>query len=139
LTVRYQYFRDIVTNANVGQFNLPETGSDHTRSGAHASGNGPQIIGAHAINESRFQFVHADNENTPLQTGRPWMLAERLEERQRRVRHIQHSESLRISEHHLFELRQACWKFAAEFALRTIATRSAIISTARFPSLAAES
>ncbi|HWY09083.1 MAG TPA: carboxypeptidase regulatory-like domain-containing protein, partial [Candidatus Acidoferrales bacterium] len=28
LTVRYQYFRDVATNANVGQFNLPETGSD---------------------------------------------------------------------------------------------------------------
>jgi hypothetical protein len=28
-----------------------------------------QIIGAHTINESRFQFVRSDNENTPLQSG----------------------------------------------------------------------
>src|SRR5882762_604335 len=69
LTVRYQYFRDIVTNANVGQFNLPETGSDTLGVEHTLQATDTQIIGAHAINESRFQFVHADNENTPLQTG----------------------------------------------------------------------
>ena len=69
LTVRYQYFRDVVTNANVGQFNLPETGSDTLGVEHTFQATDTQIIGAHAINESRFQFVHADNENTPLQTG----------------------------------------------------------------------
>ena len=69
LTVRYQYFRDVVTNANVGQFNLPETGSDTLGVEHTFQATDTQIIGAHAINESRFQIVHADNENTPLQTG----------------------------------------------------------------------
>jgi len=69
LTVRYQYFRDVVTNANVGQFNLPETGSDTLRVEHTFQATDTQIIGAHAINESRFQFIHADNESTPLQTG----------------------------------------------------------------------
>jgi hypothetical protein len=69
LTVRYQYFRDVVTNAGVGQFNLPETGSNTLRVEHTFQATDTQIIGAHAINESRFQFIHADNESTPLQTG----------------------------------------------------------------------
>jgi hypothetical protein len=69
LTVRYQYFRDVGTNANVGQFNLPETGSDTLGVEHTFQATDTQIIGAHAINESRFQFVHSDTENTPLQTG----------------------------------------------------------------------
>jgi hypothetical protein len=69
LTARYQYYRDVVTNAGVGQFNLPETGADTLGVEHTFQATDTQIIGAHAINESRFQFVHADNENTPLQTG----------------------------------------------------------------------
>ena len=69
LTVRYQYFRDVVTNANVGLFNLPETGTDTLGVEHTFQATDTQIIGAHAINESRFQFIHADNESTPLQTG----------------------------------------------------------------------
>jgi len=69
LTVRYQYFRDVATNAGVGQFNLPETGSNTLGVEHTLQATDTQIIGAHAINESRFQFVHADNESTPLQTG----------------------------------------------------------------------
>jgi hypothetical protein len=69
LTVRYQYYRDVTTNAGVGQFNLPETGSDTLGVEHTFQATDTQIIGAHAINESRFQFIHADTENTPLQTG----------------------------------------------------------------------
>jgi len=69
LTVRYQYFRDVATNAGVGQFNLPETGSNTLGVEHTLQATDTQIIGAHAINESRFQFVRADNESTPLQTG----------------------------------------------------------------------
>jgi hypothetical protein len=69
LTVRYQYFRDVAANAGVGQFNLPETGSNTLGVEHTLQATDTQIIGAHAINESRFQFVRADNENTPLQTG----------------------------------------------------------------------
>jgi Carboxypeptidase regulatory-like domain len=69
LTVRYQYFRDVATNASVGQFNLPETGTDTLGVEHTFQATDTQIIGAHAINESRFQFVHSDTESTPLQTG----------------------------------------------------------------------
>ena len=69
LTVRYQYFRDVATNAGIGLFNLPETGTDTLGVEHTFQATDTQIIGAHAINESRFQFVHADTENTPLQTG----------------------------------------------------------------------
>ena len=69
LTVRYQYFRDVATNTGVGQFNLPETGSNTLGVEHTLQATDTQIIGAHAINESRFQFVRSDNENTPLQTG----------------------------------------------------------------------
>jgi Carboxypeptidase regulatory-like domain len=69
LTVRYQYYRDVVTNTGVGQFNLAETGSDTLGVEHTFQATDTQIIGAHAINESRFQFIHSDNENTPLQTG----------------------------------------------------------------------
>jgi len=77
LTVRYQYFRDVATNAGVGQFNLPETGSDTLGLEHTFQATDTQIIGAHAVNESRFQFVHSDNENTPLQTGTTLDVAER--------------------------------------------------------------
>jgi hypothetical protein len=69
LTVRYQYFRDAANNAGVGQFSLPELGANTLGVEHTLQATDTQIIGAHAINESRFQFVHADNENTPLQTG----------------------------------------------------------------------
>jgi Carboxypeptidase regulatory-like domain len=69
LIVRYQYYRDVVTNAGVGQFNLAETGSDTLGVEHTFQATDTQIIGAHAVNESRFQFIHSDNESTPLQTG----------------------------------------------------------------------
>jgi hypothetical protein len=69
LTVRYQYYRDVGTNANVGQFNLPQLGTDTLGVEHTFQATDTQIIGAHAINESRFQFVHADTESTPLETG----------------------------------------------------------------------
>jgi hypothetical protein len=68
LTVRYQYFRDVETNDGVGQFNLLETGTDFFNEEHTLQATDTQIIGAHAINESRFQFVHENNENTPIST-----------------------------------------------------------------------
>jgi hypothetical protein len=68
LTVRYQYFRDIQSNSGVGQFNLPEAGANLLGVEHTLQATDTQIIGAHAINESRFQFVHADSENTPVST-----------------------------------------------------------------------
>ena len=68
LTVRYQYFRDVQANGGVGQFNLPQVGTNLLGVEHTLQATDTQIIGAHAINESRFQFVRADTENTPVST-----------------------------------------------------------------------
>jgi len=76
--VRYQYFRDIVTNANVGQFNLPETGSDTLGVEQRFRQRTPRSSERMQSTSRGSNLFHADNENTPLQPGRPWMLAERF-------------------------------------------------------------
>jgi len=68
LTARYQYFRDVQTNSGVGQFNLPQVGANLLGVEHTLQATDTQIMGAHAINESRFQFLHLDNENTPVST-----------------------------------------------------------------------
>jgi len=68
LTVRYQYFRDVQSNSGVGQFNLPQAGANLLSVEHTLQATDTQILGAHAINESRLQFVHLDNENTPVST-----------------------------------------------------------------------
>jgi hypothetical protein len=69
LTGRYQYFRNTETNGSVGQFTLAELGTNNLDVEHTVQLTDTQIIGAHAINESRFQYVHADTENTPLNTA----------------------------------------------------------------------
>ena len=66
LTVRYQYFRNTETNNGVGQFNLPQLGANLLGEEHTLQATDTQIIGAHAVNESRFQFLHSNNENTPV-------------------------------------------------------------------------
>ena len=68
LTVRYQYFRDVETNEGVGQFNLPELGTNTLGVEHTLQATDTQVIGAHVINESRFQFIHQDNGTTPVST-----------------------------------------------------------------------
>jgi hypothetical protein len=66
LTVRYQYFRDVETNEGVGQFNLGATGLNTLEVEHTLQATDTQIIGPHVINESRFQFLHDDNETVPV-------------------------------------------------------------------------
>jgi Carboxypeptidase regulatory-like domain len=66
LTVRYQYWRDTETNEDVGQFNLGETGLNTLEVEHTLQATDTQVIGAHVINESRFQFVQDDNEIMPV-------------------------------------------------------------------------
>jgi len=66
LTVRYQYFHDSEKNDNVGEFNLPETGTNYDQVEHTLQATDTQVIGAHIVNESRFQFLHSDEENTPV-------------------------------------------------------------------------
>ena len=69
LTARYQYERDIRNNEGIGQFNLPATGNNSLSVEHTFQVTDTQIFGAHTVNESRFQFVHEDNESNPLSTA----------------------------------------------------------------------
>jgi len=66
LTVRYQYYRDVENGNNAGQFNLPETAANLLVVEHTLQATDTQVIGTHVINESRFQFIHDDEENTPV-------------------------------------------------------------------------
>ena len=106
--MRYQYYRDVETNTGVGQFNLPETGTNVFSQEHTLQATDTQVIGAHAINESRFQFIHDDSENTPVST------LTNLERgrcvhglRVRRIRHFGPAKAIRIPEHHVPEFPQA--------------------------------
>ena len=68
LTVRYQYYRNTEENSGVGAFALPEAGTSLLGVEHTIQATDTQIFGAHVINESRFQFVHDDNEQTPAST-----------------------------------------------------------------------
>jgi hypothetical protein len=68
LTVRYQYYRDVETNNGVGEFILPTQGTNDLSVEHTLQATDTQVIGAHVVNESRFQFIHQDDEVTPLST-----------------------------------------------------------------------
>ena len=66
LTARYQYWRNTETNAEVGQFTLAPLGTNDLSIEHTVQATDTQIFGAHIINESRFQYVHQDNESKPI-------------------------------------------------------------------------
>ena len=65
LTARYQYFRNTETNGTVGQFTLAALGTKDLSVEHTLQVSDTQVIGAHAINETRFQFIHEDTETAP--------------------------------------------------------------------------
>jgi hypothetical protein len=68
LTARYQYYRDTQDNAGVGGFNLPSTGHNNV-SGEHTVQiSDSQVLGAKAVNETRFQYLRDNSEQTPIST-----------------------------------------------------------------------
>jgi hypothetical protein len=68
LTVRYQYFRDDLSNQGVGGFNL-NTLAFHSLSTEHTLQIGDtQVFGTKIVNETRFQFLHEPFEETPFST-----------------------------------------------------------------------
>jgi Carboxypeptidase regulatory-like domain len=69
LTARYQYFRDSETNDGVGQFNLAETGNNTLETEHTLQVTDTQIIGAHVIEEVRFQYVRDDTATKPVNPG----------------------------------------------------------------------
>jgi hypothetical protein len=66
LTARYQFWRDSETNDNVGQFSLAELGVNELSTEHTFQISDTQVIGAHVINETRFQYVHDNSLTTPV-------------------------------------------------------------------------
>jgi len=69
LTARYQYWRNTETNGEVGQLTLAGLGTQDLSTEHTLQVSDTQVIGAHAINEIRFQYVHDNSETTPLNTA----------------------------------------------------------------------
>ncbi|HXY00310.1 MAG TPA: TonB-dependent receptor [Candidatus Limnocylindrales bacterium] len=69
LSARYQYWHNTETNSEVGQFTLQALGTKNHSAEHTVQATDTQVIGAHVINESRFQYVHDSSENTPTNTS----------------------------------------------------------------------
>jgi hypothetical protein len=69
LTARYQYWRNSETNGNVGQWTLAQLGNTDLSVEHTLQVSDTQVIGAHVINESRFQYVHDSDDATPATTA----------------------------------------------------------------------
>ncbi len=69
LTVRYQYYHDTQDNAGVGQFSLPSTGYDTSSSENTLQMTDSQVLGAKAVNETRFEYERDGSQQNPLSTA----------------------------------------------------------------------
>jgi hypothetical protein len=69
LTVRYQYFHDTQDNAGVGQFALSSTGYDSEATEHTLQISDTQAIGSKVVNETRFQYLRENSQQTPLNAG----------------------------------------------------------------------
>ena len=69
LTARYQFYRDTQENAGVGGFVLPEAGYDTTSTEHTVQISDSQILGAKAVNETRFQYLRDNSSQNPLSTA----------------------------------------------------------------------
>jgi len=69
LTARYQFYRDTQQNAGVGGIVLPEAGYNTTSTEHTVQISDTQILGAKAINETRFQYLRENSGQTPLSTA----------------------------------------------------------------------
>jgi hypothetical protein len=68
LTARYQFYRDTQQNAGVGGFVLPEAGYNATSTEHTVQITDTQILGARAVNETRFQYLRDNSGQTALST-----------------------------------------------------------------------
>ncbi len=66
LTVRYQYFRNTEQNDNVGQFSLAQVGVNDYGDENTVQISDTQVVNAHIINETRFQYVRELSQNSPV-------------------------------------------------------------------------
>jgi len=68
LITRYQYWRNNELGDGIGSFNLPEVaynalGTEHTFQMTDT-----QVLGPRTINETRFQYIHQERDQNPLNT-----------------------------------------------------------------------
>jgi len=69
LTARYQYYRDTQQNAGVGGQVLPEAGDDTLSTEHTVQISDTQVLGAKAVNETRFQYLRDNSSQNPLSTA----------------------------------------------------------------------
>jgi hypothetical protein len=65
-TARYQYWRNNESNDGIGTFSLPTVGHNSLNTEQTFQLSDTQTINARTINETRFQFVHQNNNQNPL-------------------------------------------------------------------------
>jgi len=68
LSVRYQYWRDDLSNQGVGGFALPSQAYDSLNTEHTVQIGDTQVFGAKVVNETRFQFLHEPYTQTPVST-----------------------------------------------------------------------
>ena len=68
LSVRYQYWRNVETNDNVGPFNLASQATDSTETENTLQVTDTQTVSPTIINETRFQYIRAVSNGNPLNT-----------------------------------------------------------------------
>ena len=66
LTVRYQYFRNTEQNDDVGQFSLAQVGVNDYGDENTAQISDTQVVNAHTINETRFQYLRTLSQYSPV-------------------------------------------------------------------------
>jgi hypothetical protein len=69
LTVRYQYYRDTWENDGVGALVLPEAGYNTTSTEDTVQITDTQVLSAKAINETHFQYLRDNGNQTPVSTA----------------------------------------------------------------------
>lgn len=68
LTARYQFFRNTDTDDGIGQFSLADQGYDSTQYEHTFQVSDTQIVSPTIVNETRFQFVRDENNQTARST-----------------------------------------------------------------------
>ena len=66
LTVRYQFFRNREDNEGVGEFDLPSQAYDSISTEHTLQVSDTQILSTNVVNETRFQYVRSNEDQTPL-------------------------------------------------------------------------
>jgi hypothetical protein len=68
LTARYQYWRNTENGNGVGSFTLPSAAYDTLSTEHTFQMTDTQVLGPRTINETRFQYVHEESNQNPLNT-----------------------------------------------------------------------